>query len=294
MIPLSCGAYRSFHPTDGETVSSRGFDIWAEEYGRLPVANPVFRLSKELLYTLYLKEVHPRLQQFPPPLRMLDFNCGPGNDFAFFLDQGYEVTGCDGSPGMLQVAWKKFQGECRSGRLKLFLGRAECLQPDSFEGRRFHLIFSTTGGFSYLDDRAFIQAHRALYRMLVPGGVLMTAHLTPFCLPETVYFLLTGHPRRAFRRWRGRLRVNIRGKPQRMWLRSSFRVFRLLHRLPGQRKIRPALCLVPPFQTGFQINGFALSILYRLEKWVMPHPAFSLLADQVVIMLWKPGRRRSP
>ncbi|NOX38790.1 MAG: class I SAM-dependent methyltransferase [Calditrichaeota bacterium] len=288
MIPVSQGIYRLFDP--GEWVSldsSDGFDAWAEEYGRLPATNPIFRLTKELLYRLVLEEICPRLKKQALPWRMLDFNCGPGNDFPFFLEQGFQVVGCDGSPGMLRVAWKKFSQACQDKRVMLYLGRAERLQPNSFDGQTFDLIFSTTGGFSYLDDEAFVRAHQVLYRMLTAGGVLLTAHLAPVCLSETVYYLFKGHPRLAFRRWSGTLTVNIRGRQQRMWLRSPARVKKLLRGLPRRLMVRPVLCWTPPFQTGYRATGVRLPIHRALEYRSLRIPGLAFVADQVACLVFK-------
>ena len=288
MIPISQGEYRLFDPEDWTMQDLRnGFDAWAEEYGQLPETNGIFRLTKALLYRLVLEEVCPRLKNQDTPWRVLDFNCGPGNDFPFFLEQGFQVVGCDGSPGMLRVAWKKFRQAHQDKRVLLYLGRAECLQPNSFNGQRFDLIFSTTGGFSYLNDGAFVRTHQVLYRMLAPGGVLLTAHLTPICLPETVYYLLKGQPRRAFRRWSGTLMVDIRGRQQRMWLRSPIHIKKLLHRLPGRLILKPVLCWTPPFQTGYRATERCLSIHRTIEHHSLHNPAFTFVADQVACLLFK-------
>jgi SAM-dependent methyltransferase len=38
---------------------------------------------------------------------LLDLACGSGKSFACFLERGFEVTGCDSSPGMLEVAGRR-------------------------------------------------------------------------------------------------------------------------------------------------------------------------------------------
>jgi SAM-dependent methyltransferase len=42
--------------------------------------------------------------------RVLDIGCGTGESFGPLLDRGYEVTGCDLSPEMIEEAVRKFDG----------------------------------------------------------------------------------------------------------------------------------------------------------------------------------------
>ncbi len=42
--------------------------------------------------------------QAPPPLKLLDFGCGPGRDLATFKALGHHVTGLEGSPRLAAMA----------------------------------------------------------------------------------------------------------------------------------------------------------------------------------------------
>ncbi|HWP03231.1 MAG TPA: class I SAM-dependent methyltransferase [Gemmatimonadaceae bacterium] len=250
-------------------------------------ANPVYALGKELLHEV-VDDVMP-----PPGAReawVLDFHCGAGDDLARFLARGWNAVGCDGSAGMLRAAAARCARDLADGRLELWHGRAEELSPSSLDGRRFDLVFSTTGGFAYLDDRAFVQAHRVLAGMLTPDGVMVIAHLTPSCVAESLYHLLRLRPRRAVARWGGRVPVSIRGEQMLMRLRSPQRIHRLLSGVVRIVRLAPLLVVTPPFQSGFMPGPRTIATLRAIEHRMLRVAGLAAIADQAVCVA-QPFRR---
>ncbi len=274
-------SYVRYPCADSPALAATGWDAWAEEYAALSTSHPTYALGKELL--------HARVDEVSAPPRtretwVLDFHCGAGDDLARFLARGWHAVGCDGSPGMLRAAAARCGPEAKRGRLELWHGRAEALEPSSFEGRRFNLVFSTTGGFAYVDDDLFVHVHRLLAAMLVPGGVMVMAHLTRFCAAESLFHLLHLRPRRAVERWRGRGRVpvTVRGEQMLMRLRSPGHIRRLLAGVVQLERLTPLLWCTPPFQSGFVPGPRALAVLRAIERRTAHTGALALLADQVV------------
>lgn len=259
--------------------AATGWDAWAEDYAALGRSNPTYALGKELLHAS-VDEVA------PAPLDreawVLDFHCGAGDDLARFLARGWHAVGCDGSPGMLRAAAARCVSDARRGHLELWHGRAEELGPGAFGGRRFDLVFSTTGGFAYLDDEQFVRAHRLLAAMLVPGGVMVMAHLTRFCAAESLFHLFHLRPARAVERWRGRVPVMVRGEQMLMRLRSPRHIRRLLAGVVHLERLTPLLWCTPPFQSGFVPGPWALAALRAIERRTAHTGALAALADQVV------------
>jgi SAM-dependent methyltransferase len=272
-------SYRRYPLAGPRDPSATGWDAWAAEYATLGAANATYALGKELLHAL-VDEVTP-----PPRGReawVLDFHCGAGDDLARFLARGWRAVGCDGSPGMLQAAAARCQGDMARGHLALWHGRAEDLNSGSFAGRRFKLIFSTTGGFAYLDDPAFVRVHRVLAGLLLPGGVMVLAHLTPFCPAESLYHLAHLRLGRAVQRWGGRVDVTVRGERMVMRLRSATRIRRLLDGVVQVQGMMPLLWCTPPFQSGFMPGPRALAALEAIEYRTRHVGLLAWLADQVV------------
>ncbi len=271
-------SYQRYRPTGGPAPATIGWDAWAEEYSALAVTHPTYALAKDLLHDLVEEVAH-------RPARdawVLDFHCGAGDDLARFLERGWRAVGCDGSSGMLDAAAVRAPVELGSGRLELWQGRAEDLAPDAFGGRRFDLVFSTTGGFAYLDDDEFVRVHRVLASMLAPGGRMVVAHLTRFCAVESLYHLLHVRLRRAVERWSGRVPISVRGEPMLMRLRSPRQVRGLLGGVVQVDRLAPLLWCTPPFQSGFKPGPRTLSILRAIERRTAHVSVLARLADQVV------------
>ena len=272
-------SYVRYQPVGVPAPSGTGWDAWAEEYAALGASNPTYALGKALLHAM-VDEV-----SAPPEGReawVLDFHCGAGDDLTRFLARGWHAVGCDGSLGMLRAAAARCATEASNGRLDLWCGRAEELEAGSFEGRHFDLVFSTTGGFAYLDDEQFVRVHRLLASMLVPDGVMVMAHLTPFCAAESLFHFLHLRLGRAIERWRGRVSVTIRGERMLMRLRSARHIRRLLAGVVHVEALTPLLWCTPPFQSGFVPGPRALAVLRAIERRTAHAGALAVLADQVV------------
>jgi SAM-dependent methyltransferase len=281
-------SFTRYEPERAPASSASGWDAWAGEYAQLGETNAGYALGKRLLH-----EIVERFVSFPVDrrLRVLDFNCGAGEDVGRFLARGCQVVGCDGSPGMLHEAAVRNAADLASGRLELWLGQSETLAPASFGSRSFDLIFSAVGGFAYLDDAMFVQVHRVLAGMLAPGGVMILAHLTPFCLADSVYYLSRLSPRAAVKRWRGVVPIEVRGQSLTMHLRSARRIRALLAGHVPIDRVLPLLVCTPPFQTGFRPTGWTASWLQVLDRAAIGFPSLSLIADQVVCIVNRPDDR---
>jgi len=183
---------------------------------------------------------------------------------------------------MLREAANRSASELAAGRLELWLGRAEEIVPTSFGPRPFDLIFSTVGGFAYLDDATFVDVHRSLAQMLAPGGAMVLTHLTPFCLAESMYHLTQLSLRAVGKRWRGIVEISVRGQPLTMHLRSARKIRYLLAEAVRIDRMLPLLVCTPPFQTGFRPSRSAVSWLEPLERALTAHPRLASIADQVI------------
>jgi len=268
--------YGPFDPEAHHALDDTGWDAWAEEYAQLPRLNAAYRFTKQLLYDVVDREAGGRTG-----LRVLDFNCGCGNDVSHFLAAGHWVVGCDGSAGMLSVAARRHAEALASGTVRLFLGRAEDLRAESFGGARFDLIFSATGGMAYLEDDALQTVHRALVALLEPGGSLVVTHLLPGCLIESAYYALQLRPRAALRRWRRRLEITVKAQPLTMHLRGLRTLRRLLEGIAPSDRIVALNVLTPPFQTGFTLPKALEPLLGRAERLAQRMRPSAYVSDQI-------------
>ena len=270
-------AFKRFDPTEPHALRSVGWDAWAEEYAALPRLNSTYRFSKRLLYDVIEGEL-----RRDDALEVLDFNCGCGNDFPYFLDAGYRVVGCDGSAGMLSVAARRYDDAVTQGRVALYHGQAEALTVDAFDGRRFDAIISATGGTAYLTDSQLQRLHAMFVALLRPGGCMIITHLVPRCLIESLYYLLHARPRLALRRWRTTLEISVKSESLTMYLRSARYLERILSEVAPAHRLVPLNVVTPPFQTGFQLPERLAGVMNWAEHKLQRYRACLATCDQVV------------
>ena len=96
--------------------------------------------------------------------RVLDVACGTGKSFLPLLRRGYEVTGCDLSPEMLEVARRRAPAE-----VELFAADMRRLPPGDYD-----LVTCLDDALNYLLADADLEAAvAAMAGSLRPGGVLV-------------------------------------------------------------------------------------------------------------------------
>ncbi len=263
-------------------IYEKGWDKFAEEYSHLLKPFTIYYLTKEIAHTI-VSELVPKNKE----ISVLDLNCGTGNDFPFFLKQRWKICGSDGSAGMLNKAFKKYSSAIKSGNIELFLGKLEYLDETSFKNKKFDLIFSITGGFSYINNEMFLSVNRILSSYLKDDGIIITAHLNSFCLPDMLYNLFRLKVKKAFQRFRKNLIIDIKGEKYSMFLRNASDLEKLV---PDELKIvksLPLLAFTPPYQTGYKPSKF----LYNIHKWIELRICkisfFLKIADQIVLIYKK-------
>jgi len=103
--------------------------------------------------------------QAPPPLRILDFGCGPGRDLAELRRRGHMPTGLDGCREFVAMALEAGDGEVwHQDFLELAL-------PAS----HFHGIFANAALF-HVPSRSLPRVLAELRSSLVQGGVLFCSN----------------------------------------------------------------------------------------------------------------------
>ena len=265
-------------------MNRQGWDAYAGDYANLLSPGTVYHLTKEVIHRQIAG-----LLAAKPRLHVLDFNCGVGNDFPYFLARGWKITACDGSVGMLNKAWETYRAEIASGQISLYLGQMETLDAHSFPDAKFDLIFSVTGGFSYVPDDSMRAVNQVLGRYLTDDGIMVTAHLNKFCLSDTAYHLAHARVRPAFLRWQRNLSIRIKGQDFRMFLRGPGKVKQLTPDNLRTIKVLPLLWLTPPYQTGFKPPQALLRLLKWIELKTCQISLFSGIADQVVAVARRSG-----
>jgi SAM-dependent methyltransferase len=146
---------------------------------------------------------------FAPGERILELNCGTGEDAVHLATRGVRVLATDGSSAMLNLARAKIGGADLDGSIelrRLEIERLETLVAESagpLDG-----AFSNFGGLNCVADLPRVA--RSLAALLAPGARVVLCLMGPFVPWEWAWFLAHGQARKALRRlaatgveWRG-------------------------------------------------------------------------------------------
>ena len=212
--------------------------------------------------------------------RILEMNCGTGEDAIHLAAQGMQVLATDVSPAMLGVARAKAQAARAPATLcfrRLAWEDLAALDADRFDG-----VLSNFGGLNCVSDLRSVAS--ALARQVRPGGWAMLCVMGRHVPWEWLWYLGHGQPRKAFRRlsangvpWNGlRIFYPTPGEVRRAF-RAEFRCVR----------IGALGALLPPPYTArcWTRMPRALAALGRCERHLEAAWPLPWLADHFLIEL---------
>ena len=258
-----------------------GWNNFALKYSKLLVKDTIYFLTKKVMYSIM--EQHIKLEK---GMSILDFNCGTGNDFPYFLEKECTITGTDYSEGMLNKADEIYRDEIEKGNIKLLHGAIENLNNTSMQTNKYDLIYSITGGFSYVDSNQMIKSIEVLSTFLKPKGKIITAHFGRFSLAESLFYLFRLKIKHIFIRKSKKVKVSIKQKPYTLFLRTKKEFFNLSKSLSIDA-FHPLLFFSPPYQTGYNPSVKRINRLYQLESKIKNWGFLSNLSDQFVVVISK-------
>lgn len=256
--------------------SAAAFDCIAGQYDAIFTHSTIGAAQRRL--------VHRALQlHFMPGSRILDMNCGTGEDALHLGAQSIEVVACDASRGMIDVCRRKL-AKVGSALPITFLVCANEQLDQLWPLAPFDGALSNFGGLNCTADLTVVR--ELLAPLLVPGGTLFICLMNRVCAWEIAWYLLTGQWKKAFRRLRADgTQARVGG--------LNFRVH-----YPSVRQVADAFA--PPFRLkAWRGIGVALppswlepffhnrSRVIRLMQWIDRHvgglPMIRSCADHVLL-----------
>ena len=222
------------------------------------------------------------IQAFPVGSRILELNCGTGEDARFLASRGCSVVACDASPAMIEIALRRHREKCGHSRVRYLQLQNEEVASLSTEGP-FEGAFSNFSGLNCLADlRSFA---RNLANLVKPGGRVLLCLWSRVCLAEIFWFLLRGQPRKAVRRLRRDSVANLAG----LTISVRYHTFRDLRdsfspwfSLQSRRAVG---LFVPPSYAEQCMRGHELVLarLDRLDRWCAKWPVLRDLGDHMLL-----------
>ena len=177
------------------------FDSIAEKYNELFTRSLIGRAQRNAVWEVLRRT-------FQPGERVLELNCGTGEDALFLARMGVSVLACDASQKMISVAAQRMAADASRALVELEARPTECV-GELHEAGSFDGVFSNFSGLNCVADLRDIA--QQLSRLVKPGGRLLLCLSTRFCLWETLWYMGRGEPKRAFRRWKGHAAASLGG-----------------------------------------------------------------------------------
>ena len=247
-----------------------------------------------LIGRLMRQAVWSRLEAcFNPGDRVLELNCGTGEDAVFLARRGVQVLATDNSPAMLQVTREKIRQARLAGVVtlqefdseELARGSRPLFFPGACQEYRgqtllFDGAFSNFGGLNCLTDLPGVA--NGLASCLRPGAALLLCVMGPLAAWEWLWFLWRRQPSKAFRRlhprgagWRGlRIRYPLIGQ-----VRRAFGPHFRMRRLSAIGAFLP-----PPYAEAWAArNPDLIGFLNRWERRLETLPPLPWLADHYLL-----------
>lgn len=241
------------------------FDQLASRYDDLWTMAPAGRLQREAFWTCAGPFLH-------NAARVLDIGCGTGEDAARLLAYGADVLAIDISPRMVAIA--------RSRGVKARVLGAEEL---SRAGERFDCVLSNFGALNCIAN--FAALREPLSNAVRPGGYAVLCIFSRFCAWETVWFLIHGRPRSAFRRLSSKAET-------RSGLTVHYRGVREI-----RRALHPNFKLIARFGIGIAVPpsfipslpNHALDLAACIDQKISSLPGFRAIADHTLLIFKRSG-----
>ncbi len=212
------------------------FDRMAGSYDAVFTESAIGRAQRGVVWAA-LKRV------FRAGDRVLELNCGTGEDALFLAGRGVSVVACDASVGMIEVAERRKSLRSLYGSLQFRVLRNEDLavlaSRAGFDG-----ALSNFSGLNCVADLR--QVALDLGRLIKPGGSALICISTRVCLWEIAWYGARANFKKAFRRVRGSAVAHLDGISVPVWYPTIRRMRQIFSPVFRLRSIRAVGLFVPP------------------------------------------------
>jgi SAM-dependent methyltransferase len=174
-------------------AAATAFDGVADSYDEVFTYSMIGRAQRRKVWAKLLAA-------FPHGSRILELNCGTGEDARYLAERGRSVVACDASRSMIQVA-KRDRAWGNNAHLE-FVNLANEDLGLMTSGELFDGAFSNFSGLNCLADLRPFACNLA--GLVKPGGAVLLCIWSRVCVAEFIWYLFHGQPRKACRRFPGK------------------------------------------------------------------------------------------
>jgi ubiquinone/menaquinone biosynthesis C-methylase UbiE len=261
--------------TGNLTAAATAFDRVAHSYDDVFTRSVIGRAQRNQVWQRLLAA-------FQPGERILELNCGTGEDARFLAQRGRSVVACDASSVMIEVAEGRGKLEAGSAGIEYRQLANEdltvLLGQDHFDG-----AFSNFSGLNCVADLQPVA--RNLAQLVKPGGRVLLCVWSRVCVAELAWFLLHRQVGKAFRRLSGKAAARVGGVTIEVsypTVRTVQRVFIPWFRLESRSAV--GLFVPPSYVESWACKHDKLfARLERLDRVFSSLPIFRVTGDHVLL-----------
>ncbi|MFT3793551.1 class I SAM-dependent methyltransferase [Flavobacterium sp.] len=212
------------------------FDKAAKQYDTAFTHSVIGKAQRKRVYAL-LSEVLKKQN----PKKILEINCGTGEDAFWLARQNYEVVATDISEAMIAVA----QSKSDTANPVFFQADINDL-PHPFSGEQFDLIFSNFGGLNCLSEIRLELFFKNAAELLSENGQLVLVIMPKNTKWEQFYFLAKANFQEAFRRKSHSAIANVDGQSVLTYYHNPSKTAALASGYFDLKTVHPIGFFVPP------------------------------------------------
>lgn len=258
------------------------FDHVADKYDQSFTHAMIGRLQRASVMD-YINSVLPTNKS----LRILELNCGTGEDAIYFAKKGHHVVATDLSEKMIEVAKQKAIDELVDENIETFPMDMRNIYDSNISGT-FDLVFSNFGGINCLNNQELKILSNDLVSLMKPTGRLISVIMPKNCLWENLYFTAKFDWEKVFRRNTNQMLAVDFGKhiiPT--WYYSPSEIGGIFKNNFTKIAQKPIGFAVPPsyMEPFFQKRRKALKILSEIENGLNHLAGLAAFSDHFLIDL---------
>jgi ubiquinone/menaquinone biosynthesis C-methylase UbiE len=245
------------------TQNQLAFDLAASSYDDEFTHTAIGKMQRQRVYFFTQRALANQL------FRILEINCGSGEDAVWLATRGHKVSATDASPKMIEEVKKKVSENKLEEKISPRICDFDDLK-ENFQGKKFDLIFSDFGGLNCVSSEELQKLSEDFSSLLNSNGKFIAVIMGRKCLWERFYFLISGKFREAFRRNSKELveaRVGDSMVPT--WYYSPKEFRGLFSNEFKKIKVEPIGLFIPPSYLNpfFEKKKWLLNSLKQWEKW---------------------------
>ena len=248
------------------------FDSMASEYDAVFTHSRIGAIQRKFVWDYLGKSV-----ELSSETRVLELNCGTGEDAIRFAKRGCRVLATDISEKMLNVARQKAQQEGLEHLIDFQLVDLSELKNSVFKNQ-FDIVFSNFGGLNCIGTQELEHLSSELTELLTQNGRFISVVMPEKGMMESLYFLAKLDLKSAFRRGKKQVKwTNDAGQETTIFYYSPNVFYSAFKQQFTRVSLKPIGFTVPPSYTEsfFQKRKWILDTF----EWIDQRFSFSTLAS---------------